>query len=235
MESIDHDPLHASPLGYSRSKWVAEAICSLACQNTRAKISIIRIGQLSGNTINGAWNEKEAWPLMLSTGGSGCLNSLPALNLPLSWLPVNIAAQAVLDIALRESCPEPLLPSQKPHEALVFHLVNNSTSVQWKHLLQWIGYSRKSRDLGEWLVHAEGPHGLQDNHPARSLLGFWKDMDTNEDLAMKPSFGLLRTRQISPVMSSFSGIDEDSVKKIWNWVQTVAKKWEQEGSGQFKK
>lgn len=238
VETIDRNPLHAGLLGYSKSKWVAEAICSLACQKTRANISILRIGQLTGNTINGTWSEKEAWPLMLSTGGPGCLNSLPALDLPLSWLPVDIAATGVIDIALRKTRPSPLLPSPKPHEAVVFHLVNDSTSVKWKHLLKWIGHENKTEEFGKWLVHAElpSPFGLKDDHPARSLLGFWKVMDqkNKEDFTAKPSFGLMRTRQVSPTMNKFYDIDEQSVKKIWKWVQTVAQRWENKKNGQPK-
>ncbi|KAI9649625.1 hypothetical protein NHQ30_002206 [Ciborinia camelliae] len=239
IESIDRDPLHAGPLGYSRSKWVAEAICSLACQKTRANISILRIGQLAGNTVNGTWNEKEAWPLMLSTGGPGCLNSLPELDLPLSWLPVDKAAEVIIDIAFRKTHESPLQPPSMPHEAVVFHVLNDSTSVTWKHLLKWIGHEKKTVEFGKWLRHAElpSPKGLGDDHPARSLLGFWKAMDrkNKEEFTPMPSFGLLKTRQVSSTMNTFSGIDEQLVKNIWHWVQTVAQKWENEKSDESKK
>ncbi|KAA8571059.1 hypothetical protein EYC84_000419 [Monilinia fructicola] len=213
IEGIDNNPSHAGPLGYSKSKWVAEAICSLACRKTRANISVLRIGQLSGNTVNGTWNEKEAWPLMLSAGGPGSLNSLPKLNLPLSWLPVDIAATGVIDIAFRKTSTSALVSPPAQHEAVVFHLVNDSTL-----------------EFGEWLAQAENPEGLEDQHPARSLLGFWKAMDKRmkEDLTVNPSFSLLRTRQVSPTMDSFDGIDKQSAEKIWQWVQTLPKRWEDE-------
>ncbi|KAF7869796.1 hypothetical protein EAF04_004580 [Stromatinia cepivora] len=239
IESIDRDPLHAGPLGYAKSKWVAEAICSLACQKTRADISIVRIGQLCGNTVNGTWNEKEAWPLMLSTGVPGCLNSLPELPMRLSWLPVDIAAAAIIEIALRKTSSYPLQPLPTFHEANVFHLVNNS-NLTWKHLLKWIG-QEKTEEFGKWLLHAElpSPEGLPDDHPARSLLGFWKAMgrEIKEDFTAKqvPPFGLLRTRQVSPTMKSFVDLDEETVKKMWKWAQTVAKRWEDEKNGRPKK
>lgn len=239
VESMDRNPLHAGSLGYSQSKWVAEAICSLACQRTRANISIIRIGQLSGNTVNGTWNEKEAWPLMLSTGGPGCLNSLPELDLPLSWLPVDTAAKAIIEIALRDKCPHPLQPPTMAHEAAVFHLVNDSTEVTWKHLLKWIGYEHKTVEFGKWLQRAElqSPQGLEDDHPARSLLGFWKDMEKSnqEDTKTKPSFGLWKTRQVSATMREFTDIDQEYAIKVWAWVQSVAQKWEDEKNTKSKK
>ena len=63
-ERISHDPLSASPLGYSRSKWVAESICEQAHLHTRLKnhIAVLRIGQLCGDTESGIWNVTEAWP-----------------------------------------------------------------------------------------------------------------------------------------------------------------------------
>ncbi|ESZ95917.1 hypothetical protein SBOR_3730 [Sclerotinia borealis F-4128] len=239
-ESVNRNPLLAGPLGYSKSKWVAEVICSLACQKTRANISILRIGQLSGNTINGTWNMKEAWPLMLSTGAPGCLDSLPKLDVPLSWLPVDIAASGVIDVALRKTCERPLLPPPAENEAVVFHLVNNSTKVTWEHLLKWIGHEKKTEEFGNWLQRAELPGtkgGLRDEHPARSLLGFWKDMDGNNknDSSAEPSFGLFRTRQVSPVMRAFTDVDAHYVRKIWLWVQTVVQRWEDEEKGKQKK
>ena len=68
-ETLSHDPTTASPLGYSRSKWVAEMICGRAYENTRLRghMGILRIGQLCGDTQGGIWNVTEAWPLMLSS------------------------------------------------------------------------------------------------------------------------------------------------------------------------
>ncbi|KAF7903285.1 uncharacterized protein EAF01_006334 [Botrytis porri] len=239
IESINRNPLDAGPLGYSKSKWVAEAICSSACQMTRANISIVRIGQLSGNTFNGSWNEKEAWPLMLSTGGPECLNSLPELDIPLSWLPVNTAAAAVIEIACQKISWKPLQPRPSSHEASVFHLVNNSTDITWRHLLKWIGHEGKTEEFEKWLQRAKSPSpvGLKENHPARSLLGFWKDMEkqSKEDSTRKATFGLLRTRQVSETMRDFTDIDEEYVKTIWGWVQAVARKWADENNGEPKK
>lgn len=67
-------------MGYSRSKWVAEAICARAHEKSRLKgrISIVRIGQLCGDTKSGIWNVTEAWPLMLSS--VEVLGALPDLD-----------------------------------------------------------------------------------------------------------------------------------------------------------
>ncbi|KAL8814210.1 MAG: hypothetical protein Q9223_006548, partial [Gallowayella weberi] len=109
-ERISTDPTHASPLGYSRSKWVAENICAnyhynnnthtsresppgsasheqkKQKNNANPTIAILRIGQLTSDTVSGIWNTSEAYPLMLSTAPH--LHALPDLqDLPLDWLP----------------------------------------------------------------------------------------------------------------------------------------------------
>ncbi|OJD35009.1 acetyl-synthetase-like protein [Diplodia corticola] len=117
-ETTSPSPTAASPLGYSRSKYVAELICQNAHrhhhrQRTRARstgnigsssrssssnsnIAVFRVGQLAGDADEGVWNAREAWPLLLSTvRRTGCL---PALrDEPLAWLPVDVAARAFVE------------------------------------------------------------------------------------------------------------------------------------------
>lgn len=99
-EHVTEGPSFASPLGYARSKWVAEQICLEAHRQTalKGRIAVVRVGQLSGDSETGIWNTKEAWPMMLSTARLiGCLPDLG--DEPLDWLPVDIAAKAFLEAA----------------------------------------------------------------------------------------------------------------------------------------
>jgi thioester reductase-like protein len=80
LEAPSLDPSTASPIGYSQSKWVTEAICRSASESARlrGRVHVLRIGQLCGDTMTGHWNEKEGWPLLIRTGQTtGCL---PLLN-----------------------------------------------------------------------------------------------------------------------------------------------------------
>lgn len=55
------DPAVAVPIGYAQSKWVAEKICErLAAADVR--VTVARIGQLTGDTTRGIWNETEVRP-----------------------------------------------------------------------------------------------------------------------------------------------------------------------------
>ncbi|KAK2606703.1 hypothetical protein N8I77_005434 [Diaporthe amygdali] len=167
-ETLSSDPDDASPLGYSRSKWVAENILASARVSGRfatpesastsglpspgiaeekTPIIIIRVGQLCGNSRTGAWNATEAYPIMLSSARiSGCLPDLPGEAL--SWLPVDIAARSVLQISASPSGPpEPPLTSaqrfsqsrsQHLHKTPVYHVVNPHQEPEWRDMLGWI-------------------------------------------------------------------------------------------------
>ncbi len=227
-ERISHDPLSASPLGYSRSKWVAESICEQAHLNTRLKnhITVLRIGQLCGDTDSGIWNVTEAWPLLLSS--VAVTGTLPDLaGEPLSWLPVNLAALAVIQTSL-----SPPPPTSTPHIPL-HHLLNPSTQTTWSDLLTWLSKHSSPTSTppftivppSTWLSQLDSLSGDAATHPARKLIGLWKDAYGNDDgkkeKEKKPPvvFEMAETKKAAPVMQNVGPISEEQVKKIWAWIE----------------
>lgn len=220
-EVLSCEPDDASPLGYSRSKWVAENILASArvsgsfatpissstsglpspgVGEERTPIIIIRVGQLCGNTRTGAWNVTEAYPIMLSSARvSGCLPDLPGEAL--SWLPVDVAARSVMEIAT--SPPDPPEPPRAPgqrysqtrsqhlHKTPVYHVLNPHQEPEWSDMLSWVrdgdaGSNGNGDQAGrhtagavsivpapEWIERLERALETQD-HPARALLHLWK-------------------------------------------------------------
>lgn len=73
-ETFADDPRAAAPLGYARSKWVAEQIC----RRLPGRAAVLRIGQLCADTAHGVWNETEAWPLMFAS--ANVVRCLPELD-----------------------------------------------------------------------------------------------------------------------------------------------------------
>lgn len=222
-EQISHDPMSASPLGYSRSKWVAEAICERAHIETKMKdrMAVLRIGQLCGDTKSGIWNITEAWPLMLSS--VKVTGSLPRLeNETLDWLPVDLAAKAVVEIA------ESFLLDQTTHELRVpvFHLVNPNHLTKWADLLSWMSrlYPSEFEILPPriWVQRLENLSGEQAKHPARKLLGLWKAAYCAHDATPKEkeavSFEMEETKKVASVMTNVLPVSEEHFGKIWAWL-----------------
>ncbi|PFH62471.1 hypothetical protein XA68_13373 [Ophiocordyceps unilateralis] len=230
-ERLSEDATEASPLGYGRSKWVAERVCAAASEHLYRSqlsnfISIIRVGQLCADEA-GVWNASEAYPLMLSTATvTGCLPDLPGELL--NWLPVEVAARAVIEIALPWRPVDESDASQS--ETPVYHVLNPShTSPTWKELLQWIsededGPPFQTVSPKTWLSRLE--KALRDripSHPAETLLGLWGETycrDNETARAPAPQFGVQESQRLSATMRAVKPLDRERVMSIWKWTRT---------------
>ena len=229
LERISHDPLSASPLGYSRSKWVAESICEQAHLHTRMKdrITVLRIGQLCGDTESGIWNVTEAWPLMLSS--VKVTGSLPDLKgEKLGWLPVDVAAQAVVEISTSRAA------DGSGNEIPVLHLLNPSTESTWVDLLSWLQKMIPAFDIvppSTWVSQLDNLKGEAAKHPARKLLGLWKDAYGSGDDGKEGGgtrekkeeeegvrFEMAATKKAAPAMRDVEPIGEEQFVRIWGWI-----------------
>ena len=231
-ERISGDPASASALGYSRSKWVAELICRRAHENTRlnGNIAVFRVGQLSGDSSTGIWNEKEAYPLMLSS--MKITRCLPALKgEPLSWLPVDVAARSFMEGAehIRD----------ERGDMAVYHIVNDERIVDWMDLLGWLR-KREEFEVVEpnvWVERLEDSN--EQENPAMKLLDHWKkayggntasasvsgqgDHEEPDKQGKKSPhsrrYAMEKTIEAAPVMRDVQAIDEEYVAKVWRWIK----------------
>lgn len=69
---------HAQPMGYARSKLVTEHISKNAGEKTGMTATVLRVGQIVGDTKHGSWNTTEAIPLMIQSAKT--MGALPALD-----------------------------------------------------------------------------------------------------------------------------------------------------------
>lgn len=69
---------HAQPMGYARSKLVTEHIIKNAGERTGMTATVLRVGQIVGDTKHGSWNTTEAIPLMIQSAKT--MGALPALE-----------------------------------------------------------------------------------------------------------------------------------------------------------
>ncbi|PWN87368.1 acetyl-CoA synthetase-like protein [Acaromyces ingoldii] len=135
------DVSSAGQTGYGQSKWVAEQICQASHSSDRP-VTIARVGQLCGDTKHGIWNETEAWPLLVRTANE--VGSLPATGPAIDWLPVDVAAKAIIDIALSTTT-SPIAHVTTPMQA---------HRPSWSDFLHWLRSSGVRFDVKtneEWL------------------------------------------------------------------------------------
>ncbi|KAH7153986.1 hypothetical protein DER46DRAFT_702641 [Fusarium sp. MPI-SDFR-AT-0072] len=220
-ETLSQDPKEASPLGYSRSKWVAEQVCDAGNKNHDSPVaSTVRVGQLCSNG-SGVWNTTEAYPLLLSTSKiTGCLPDLP--NEVLNWLPVEQAAQAIVEIAFTTS---------KSSKTPVYHVLNPHTTPAWKDMLAWLAASNEGPEFeivssSEWLERLEKALGDESaNHPSQALLGLWKrsyskDKENNSAREDQGSsvFDVAQTQKVSASIRDVEPLSRERLVKTWKWV-----------------
>ncbi|EJD50787.1 L-aminoadipate-semialdehyde dehydrogenase [Auricularia subglabra TFB-10046 SS5] len=166
-EDFATTPKAAAGTGYARSKWVVEKLCERAGNHAPGlTIGALRIGQMVGDSVNGVWNETEAWPLMIK--GANTVGALPRTGEHPSWLPVDYAARAIKEIVLSRHA---------SGTASVYHIVNPNTSASWDDLLAALAESGlKFNAVGtdEWLQILAGSEKDPNVNPVIKLLGFFE-------------------------------------------------------------
>ncbi|KAF4573440.1 putative PKS/NRPS-like protein biosynthetic cluster [Pleurotus pulmonarius] len=165
QETINCEALQAVGTGYSESKWVAEQLIRRASEVAGLSSTVIRVGQLSGDSLTGAWNPKEWVPAIV--GMSQLIGKL------VSWLPVDVAAPSLLELV------EAGAISSNPE---VFHLISPNP-VSWDAIFQPIAETLRLPlvPYDTWLSFLEAAstsHGAGktnvDHNAALSLLEFFK-------------------------------------------------------------
>ncbi|KAL8948748.1 MAG: hypothetical protein Q9222_005087 [Ikaeria aurantiellina] len=257
-ELISTDPATASPLGYSRSKWVAEALCDsfhhqLGGDKT---VAVLRIGQLTGDSENGVWNMSEAWPLMLSTALPP-VGALPDLGeqMGLDWMVVDGAAESVLEVAgaLRQRTGggngvdgvEERVGGDA-EGCKVYHILNPHHTPTWSSLLDVIkatprGSATTILPPMEWLARLESVEG---EVPAKKLVGLWKsafaddegkeggDGDGGKVEGGSLVFDVEKARGVSKVMRELKPLGREDLRRLWGWVEGRALHKGGEGVGE---
>ncbi|TFK46758.1 L-aminoadipate-semialdehyde dehydrogenase [Heliocybe sulcata] len=204
-ENFPSEPSQAAGTGYARSKWVVEKICEKAAQGTRINVGVLRIGQMVGDTINGVWNETEAWPLMFKSAQA--TGVLPLLDEHPSWLPVDYAARAIAEILLQSASSQ--LRSK------VYHIVNPDRSASWDDILDALhesGLKFEKADVEEWLDKLARSDKNVEKNPAIKLLPFFRARYSNG--RRKPMvFRTDETAAVAPSVREAPPVNRDVVRK----------------------
>ncbi|CRG85128.1 L-aminoadipate-semialdehyde dehydrogenase [Talaromyces islandicus] len=206
---------HAQSMGYARSKLVAERIVHTAAKATGMVAKVLRIGQIVGDTVTGYWNPTEAIPLMLQTAKT--LGALPALDETPSWLPVDVVANAVLELS--GIFPNDGSKSFAHNPDVVYH-VQNSRTFRWTEdllpALQRSGLKFEILPKREWVQRLRESEQDPQKNPTIKLLDFFADKYDNDSPGRSGlSFAMEKTESGSPSLKGgVELIDSGLVKKF---------------------
>lgn len=190
-ETLIEDPSHAHPMGYARSKWVAEHMIHAAATATGMEARVLRSGQIMGDSVNGKWNPTEALPLMFRAALT--IGALPALDETPSWLPVDMSARAVLELSgLLNQGPTNTFNSgyfcRRDPESTVYHVQNNQTPRWTEDILPALAVAGLDFEIvpqREWIRRLR--EGEQDpvKNPTTKLVDFFARKYDNDGPGLK--------------------------------------------------
>lgn len=218
---------HAHAMGYARSKLVAERIVQAAAEKTGMISKILRVGQIVGDTIHGRWNPDEGIPLMIRSATT--LHALPALDETPSWTPVDIVAQAVLELS---SVEPPAIDNagsltQLNHDSsVVYHIVNPSVFHWTKEFLPALrnaGLEFEVVDQREWIKRLRESEQDPVKNPTVKLTDFFAGKYDNDGSRSGLIYASEMTERVSPSLKG--GVDLLSSGLVQKFVESWRNDW----------
>ncbi|KAL4754414.1 hypothetical protein BDW72DRAFT_190275 [Aspergillus terricola var. indicus] len=179
-DRIDERPISdlssALNMGYARSKLIGERIISNA-RNSGARAYSLRIGQVSGHSKRGLWNDSEAIPLMLRSALT--LKALPDLDMDCSWLPADKLACSIMEIA-RVCSSDSSHDNRGDSDDSVYNLCNPHTFT-WSAMLNTLrqhGFEFQTVPFDDWLERLRQSEGRREElqNPAVKLVDHYEAM-----------------------------------------------------------
>ncbi|KAI0241042.1 hypothetical protein L0F63_006874 [Massospora cicadina] len=164
--------------GYNLSKLVSENLCYRWADHFGFPLNIHRVGQVSGDTENGAWNTREHVSLLIKA--AQVMEMIPSeFSNSVAWIPVDVAAKGMVDI-------HHLNPQNS-----INHIVN-------PHLTSWPEVVHHLKDLGIRCQLVDNATFLEAlNRPQ------YQDVDVNPIASLTGFFTtLLNTPPTSTVMET---------------------------------
>ncbi|XP_006463297.1 hypothetical protein AGABI2DRAFT_120116 [Agaricus bisporus var. bisporus H97] len=198
----------AAGFGYAEGKWVAESVCQRISEATGLVSSIVRVGQLSGDS-DGRWNVKEWVPALIKIGKA--IGSLPSRDESVLWLPADAAAIAILDIVQHPN---------SPSSPVAYLNLVHPRSTPWDDLfgaaanylqLDFISYDKWVELLGQKkMIFANGDH-----EASADLAGFLSGGQLGSG-----TFSMDDTLEICPSLrrvKALEGVDLIKSLGFWNF------------------
>lgn len=228
-EEILYDWSSPAPMGYARSKYVAERLLSTASKRCFVPVSICRVGQVAGPVLHdgGRWNEKEWLPSLIKS--SRFLAMLPeslGTDEKVDWIPVDVLSDVVVKLLLSGEDSKDLSGApQDEGQPQVYHVVN-PRQTSWGELLPTVlEHLRKHVSgmevvsLERWLSRLEesGRESSDpDVNPALKLLPFFQSLAKSD--RPKPTFKTTYTARRSRSLANLTATKAE-------WMEKWLKQW----------
>ncbi|CAK1358177.1 unnamed protein product [Cercospora beticola] len=208
-EEIPKSHSVALPQGYGESKHVASMILAHAANTAGIPATIVRAGQLSGSVTSTAeWNRQEWLPSIIITSKAlGLIPESLGVQDTVDWVPMDLAAQAVVEMALARA--------HDPAGLDITHLSNPRTA-SWKALIPAVREALE-RETGrkmavvpfrEWLEALRAspvtPAEIE-KKPGLKLLEFYEGMASSG--TQQPSMATTHTQELSSTVRDMAAID----------------------------
>ncbi|TFY63173.1 hypothetical protein EVG20_g6432 [Dentipellis fragilis] len=181
-------PTDALEQGYAQSKYAAEKVLEAAARKG-LKASVVRVGQLSGDSEGGRWARMEYIPILFRS----CLmmHAVPEGLADVRWMPVDTAARVLCDIVAA------------PHDAagssrLAFYNLQNALTTPWVRVVYALtDYDERIQPVcaDEWLRLAEQGADI----PGAKLLEFYENIfrsGAEGSREMEMEMTMTRTREV---------------------------------------
>ena len=162
-------------------------------------MDIYRVGQISGDSEHGAWNTSEMISLIICIGG-GELGQLPSQGQDVRWIPVDMAARSIVEIAMQDH--------QQNDD--VHHIVNPH-AMPWSTFLDCLrcaGLHFRVANPSEWLSTI-----LASNTALVKLSAFFDTFFRSKTGFRIAEYETFKSEARSTCLRSCSVIDEKLIRK----------------------
>lgn len=202
------------PHGYARAKFVGERMLTIATERTPLQSLTFRIGQISGDSVRGVWNETDSIPVLLK----GCqeLASIPTDWVPaLTWTPADVVAQTIIEVCLATD-----------GGSGTFHVANpNPTS--WHSLVPFVQENLVTRDhralepvtMREWIRRLKDCEQSADDNPAIKLIAFFENALKGK--GVRCQLGLEKTKKASAALRTVPALDSIGLQLYLDYWQKI--------------
>ncbi|KAF7562315.1 hypothetical protein G7046_g1833 [Stylonectria norvegica] len=225
-ETMDEDNSLPLAQGYGESKHVVSSIMARAAKESGLGGTIVRVGQLSGPDEGAAarWNKTEWLPVMVLTSKHlGKIPSSLGSHDALDWVPVNKAAEILLELALpaTESYP---FESTCDSGLKCYNLVNPRVA-DWGDMVNIIqryygerGQPVEAVPFDTWIKELENmkiSDSVVTRYPALKLLAFYREMNVSPR-GTKIQFDTHLGQEQSSTLAELKAVDG---KLMDSWLQ----------------